>query len=246
MTSSRSTGPRILITRAADIAGEWEDYARCMSEVGGGPFAFDVDGFTTVEALPPHDGILIPAGVDVDPARYGQERSERVTEVDPVRDAVEEALIAHALATGTPVLCICRGLQILNTSQGGTLLQHIERREPHRARRGEDGETIESGWHSVEVVPGSLLQRVTGASSLWVNSRHHQAVLAEQIAPGLIATGVAPDGIIEALEVPDAAWALGIQWHPERLEMTENPDCYDGSVRLFAAFVEACRRKEIP
>ncbi len=233
--------PTILISRAEDVVGErWDDYAEAIVLAGGDPVAVDLDDFTEVGDLPAHDGIMITAGVDIDPARYGQERSERVREVNARRDEFEEALIAHALGNNVPLLCICRGAQLLNTSQGGSLLQHIEEREPHRARRGEDGESIESGWHEVAVAPGTLLERVTGASALWVNSRHHQAVLREQVAPGLLASGIAPDGIVEAVESPDAAWALGVQWHPERDEMLDHAECHAGSARLFEAFVEAC------
>jgi putative glutamine amidotransferase len=237
--------PTILISRAEDVAGErWEDYAEAVVLAGGDPVPIDAGDFLEAAALPAHDGIVITAGVDIDPARYGQERSERVLEIDPARDEFEEALIAHALGSDVPLFAICRGAQLFNTSQGGSLLQHIEQREPHRARRAEDGagarDGIESGWHEVAVAPGTLLERVTGASALWVNSRHHQAILREQIAPGLIASGIAPDGIVEAVESPDATWALGVQWHPEQPEMLDSPDCRDGSIRLFEEFVAAC------
>ncbi len=244
--TDQSTGrPRIIITRAEDITSEsWQDYATCVINAGGEAIAFDVDDFTSIDELPPHDGILITAGVDVDPSRYGQVQSERVTETNPLRDEVEEALIAYALASDVPIFCICRGAQLLNTSRGGQLLQHLEEREPHRARLAEDGVTVDSGWHTVAVTPGSLLADIAGAETLWVNSRHHQAVLPEYVAPNLLVTGVSPDGVIEGLEVPGAAWALGVQWHPERVEMTENPECQNSSVRIFEAFVAACRDRD--
>lgn len=238
--------PPILITCAADVAGEaWQKYADCVARAGGEPVLVDARDFRGIEALPAHAGILVTAGVDVDPSRYGQEQSERVTEIDPQRDEVEEALIGHAIDSELPLLCICRGAQLLNTSRGGQLLQHIEERDPHRARRAEDDEErIDSGWHEVTVARDSLLARVTGSETLWVNSRHHQAVLPEWVAPGLDVTAVAPDGIVEGLELPGAAWLLGVQWHPELPEMTEDPRCHAGSVRLFEAFVEACREAE--
>ncbi len=235
--------PRILITCAEDVAGAaWKKYADCVERAGGEPVLADARDFAGIEALPEHAGILVTAGVDVDPARYGQEQSERVTEIDPQRDEAEEALIKHAIASDLPLFCVCRGAQLLNTSRGGQLLQHIEERDPHRARRAEDDpERVDSGWHDVTVAAGSLRERITGAQTLWVNSRHHQAVLAEWVAPSLEVTAVAPDRIIEGLELPGATWLLGVQWHPELPEMTEDPRCRAGSVRLFEAFVEACR-----
>ncbi|MCK9486606.1 MAG: gamma-glutamyl-gamma-aminobutyrate hydrolase family protein [Dehalococcoidia bacterium] len=237
--------PRVLITRAEDVLGEdWDDYARCIDRAGGEPVAFDCASFTTVEALPPFEGLIVTAGVDVDPAAYGQAQSDRVTVVNPDRDRVESALIRFALAGNVPLFAICRGFQLLNVVHGGSLLQHIEEREPHRARRAEDGVTIASGWHEVAVRPGSLLAAATGEEILRVNSRHHQAVLPGGLGADLLATGMAPDGVVEATEAPGHTWALGVQWHPERpemAEMTDSPALRSASTALFEAFVAACR-----
>lgn len=233
--------PRILITRAEDVLGEdWDDYPRCVEAAGGEPIAFDCSTFTTLGNLPPYEGLVVTAGVDVDPVLYRQQQSERVTTVDPERDRVETALIRHALDRNVPLFAICRGFQLLNVVHGGSLLQHIEEREPHRARRGEDGVSIASGWHEVAVRPASILASVTGEDILEVNSRHHQAVLPSGLGADLLATGMAPDGVVEALEVPGHAWALGVQWHPERPEMTSNPALRAASTGLFEAFVVAC------
>lgn len=233
--------PIVLITRAEEVAGEdWDDYVRCVEHPGGEAVPLDCGAFAGVEELPPHDGILVTAGVDVDPARYREERSDRVATVNPDRDTVEGILIEHALATGRPLFCICRGMQLLNVVRGGSLLQHIEKREPHRARRGEDGAGIVSGWHEVLVRGKSTLHGIVGAEEIRVNSRHHQAVLASGLAPDVLATGIAPDGVIEAIEVPGHPWALGVQWHPERPEMTADEALQAASVGLFAAFLAAC------
>jgi len=238
-----SSRPKVLITRAEEVVGEdWDDYARCIEGAGGEAIPFDCATFEGIEALPPHDGILVTAGVDIDPARYGQERGERVTATDPARDEVETTLILHAIASGTPLFCICRGFQLMNVALGGSLLQHLEEREPHRARRGEDRVSIDSGWHEVVVRGRTLLDRVTGQSTLRVNSRHHQAALGHMVAPeGVAATAIAPDGVVEAIEVPRHPWAVGVQWHPERPEMAADPALRDASVALFEAFVESCR-----
>ncbi|GMU39644.1 MAG: gamma-glutamyl-gamma-aminobutyrate hydrolase [Chloroflexota bacterium] len=236
-----ATRPVILIARAEAITGErWEEYAERIADAGGDPVALETGGGPA--ALPAHAGILLTGGVDIDPARYGAPRSERVAEVNPARDEAEVALVQHAFEGGVPLLCICRGMQVLNVARGGSLLQHLEARDPHRARRGADGVSIDSGWHEVTVTPGSLLHALTGREALRVNSRHHQAVEPARLASGLRATA-AVDGVVEALEAPGHPWLLGVQWHPERAEMAADPALAAGSLPLFEAFVEAAARR---
>ena len=231
--------PRILITRAEAIPGEcWDDYAGRVRDAGGAPLAADLDSRGAGNATPPHEGLLLTAGVDIDPARYGECRSERVREVNPDRDAFELTLLQSALERDIPVFGICRGHQLFNVGHGGSLLQHLEQREPHRARRGADSESIESGWHDVEIVPGTLLARAIGeraaGTTVRTNSRHHQAVTAERVGSGLVVAATAADGVVEALVAPGRRWALSVQWHPEMEEAAEpfRP--------LFEAFVRAC------
>ena len=227
--------PRILVTRAEEVAGErWEDYADRLAEAGAEAVALDQADWERDPSPPPCDGLLVTAGIDIDPARYGEERHPRVTETSPARDDFEAALLDGALARDLPVLAVCRGHQLFNVAAGGSLHQHLEEREPHRARRGEDG-AIDSGWHDVEVVAGSLLAAVFGEGPLRVNSRHHQAVTPGRVAPGLAVAATAPDGVVEALERRDRRWALSVQWHPER------PEAAAAQRPLFAAFVAACR-----
>lgn len=232
MTSRR---PRILVTRAEAVPFErWEDYGERIAEAGGDPAAATGDSWRPGDGRPEHDGLLLTSGVDIDPGRYEEARSDRVLEVDPRRDEFELGLLGETLSHGIPVLAICRGHQLLNVAYGGSLLQHIEERDPHRARRGDDGESVVSGWHDVTVAPGSLLAGATRAETLRVNSRHHQAVTPERVAPGLSITATAQDGIVEALEAPARGWVLSVQWHPEMAE-TGPP-----GAALFTAFVAAC------
>ena len=142
-------------------------------------------------------------------------------------------MLTDAFERDVPVLAICRGHQLFNVFAGGSLLQHIHEREPHRARRGE-GDAIDSGWHNVTAEPGSLLHSVFGDRTLRVNSRHHQAVTTDRVAEGLNVVAATPDGVVEALERPDRRWALSVQWHPEREEAADQRP-------LFEAFVAACR-----
>jgi putative glutamine amidotransferase len=236
-----SSAPRILITRAEDVLGErWDDYSACVARAGGEPVAADLGAVERTEAIPSFAGLVVTAGVDVDPARYGEVRSDRVREVNPDRDAFEESLLDAARERDLPILAICRGHQLLNTSRGGKLLQHLEERDPHRARRGADGESIDSGWHDVAVAPGSLLARISGAETIHVNSRHHQAVIRSMVAPDLVVSGTARQDVVEALEDPALSWCLGIQWHPERPEMAAAASMQDASTAIFEAFVAAC------
>lgn len=232
---SPSDRPRILVTRAEEVMGErFEDYTDRLEETGAEPVAYDQATWESDGALPDYDGVVVTAGIDIDPTRYGEEQSEYVREVAPARDDFESAVLADAFERDVPVLAICRGHQLFNVVAGGSLLQHIHEREPHRARRGE-GDAIDSGWHDVTAEPGSLLHAVFGDRTLRVNSRHHQAVTADRVADGLNAVATTDDGIVEALERPDRRWAVSVQWHPERDEVA-------GDQRpLFEAFVAACR-----
>ncbi len=226
--------PRVLVTCAEDVLGErWEDYADRLRELGAEPIAWDMAAWQAGEAPPPCHGVLVTAGFDIDPAHYGDPRSEYTREIDPDRDTFEIELVEWSVAADVPVLAICRGHQLFNVAFGGSLLQHIEEREPHRARRGE-GDAIDSGWHDVALRSGSRLVAAFGRETLHVNSRHHQAVTADRVAPALVVAATAPDGVVEALEHPDHRWALSVQWHPERDEMAE------ASRPLFEAFVAAC------
>ena len=227
--------PQILITRAETVPNErWEDYAEAIARAGGEPMEGNMADWQLGVPTLAHDGLLLTSGVDIDPARYGEPRSDHVTRVRPARDAYEIELIDWAYAVDRPVLGICRGHQVLNVTRGGSLLQHLEEREPHHARRGEDGESIVSGWHEVEIQPGTMIHEVLGTDRLRVNSRHHQAVTSERVAPGLVVAAVTEDGVVEALVDPSRRWVASVQWHPEM------PEASAPSRGIFEAFVRAC------
>ena len=241
MNKDNSSYPRILITAAEDVVGEcWEDYSRCISNSNGLPIRVDLG--MNIDAIENFDGLLITAGIDVDPQIYGAEKSDYVTETNIKRDQFELALLEKARQKDTPVLAICRGHQIFNVSSGGSLLQHLENREPHRARRGKNKSDIDSGWHKVEIAKNTLLHNITNSTQIFTNSRHHQAVLSNNIGSGLIASASAEQNVIEALEDPSMTWGLSVQWHPERREMTDNSDLANASTALFDAFVTAAKK----
>ena len=175
------------------------------------------------------DGLLLPGGGDMDPKFYGQARIPACGEPNLLRDAAEPLLLRAFLAADKPVLGICRGIQVMNAVLGGDLYQDIKPFEhlPHNDH-----------WakvHTVTVRRGTLLSRILGQDTVLVNSQHHQAV--DRVAPGFTLAALSEDGIVEAIEKPDARFFLGVQWHPEWLS-----DADPAMQSLFDAFVNACSK----
>jgi putative glutamine amidotransferase len=184
-------------------------YPRLVQAAGGIAAMLPPDDPSyAADAVARLDGLVIAGGPDVDPALYGAERSPRCGPPAPARDAWELALIRAALDAGTPLLGICRGMQLLNVTLGGTLVQHIE---DHVVAAGVFGR------HAVKPVPGTRYADIT-AEEAEVPTYHHQAV--DRLGTGLVPSAHASDGTIEAIELPSPAWALGVQWHPEMGEDT--------------------------
>ena len=229
---------RVALTLDRDASrAESNDYVRALSEAG---FARNeisiVPPGAAMEGL--FDGLVLGGGCDVDPARYDRPlRPDAGVEVDLERDETDFALFGEAWRRSTPILGICRGLQVVNVALGGTLVQDLpserpspiahERREKHKNRRD----------HSVSLARGSRLAQIAGAAEISVNSRHHQAI--EKPAGGLRVAATAPDGVIEAVEAGPDRWLLAVQWHPENL--AGDPV----SRRLFAEFALVVREGEI-
>jgi putative glutamine amidotransferase len=181
-------------------------------------------------------GVVLTGGEDVDPARYGEKRNEKVRHVNPARDATEAALIEAAHARGTPVLAICRGIQILNVALGGTLVQDIASEYQTDIAHDEEGPR-DSRSHEISVEPESLIAKAIGTEHLTVNSFHHQSV--KRVADGMRVTARSPDGVIEGMESTDPDWwVMAVQWHPE--EMTDSPEPWDrGLFKAFARKLQA-------
>lgn len=175
------------------------------------------------------DGLLLPGGGDMDPKFYGQERIPACGEPNLLRDAAEPLLLRAFLAADKPVLGICRGIQVMNAVLGGDLYQDIKPFE-HLPHNGHWAKV-----HTVTVRRGTLLSRILGQDTVLVNSQHHQAV--DRVAPGFTLAALSEDGIVEAIEKPDAGFCLGVQWHPEWLS-----DADPAMQSLFDAFVNACSK----
>lgn len=184
------------------------------------------------------DGLLLTGGADIDPVRYGDQSLHPDTYgVSQLRDDFEFELLQAALTRDLPVLAICRGIQVLNVALGGTLIQHIPDCQPESNvlphRQHQAGLAADDIGHEVSIAPGSLLATVFGeASACGVNSFHHQSIL--EPGAGLHIVATADDGIIEAAEVPDRRFVLGVQWHPELMFRR-----HSAQLRPFAALVEA-------
>lgn len=202
-------------------------YVDAVRRAGGVPVLLPPVADTAAAVAASLDALVLAGGNDVDPAAYGAAAHERTVNTRPERDAAELALLRAALARRLPVLAICRGTEVLNVLQGGDLLQHLPDavgHEDHQPRPGTFGR------HRVELTPGSLAARILG-EALTVASCHHQGI--GRLGDGLVVSGVAPDGVVEALEMPDLPFVLGVQWHPE--------EDAEADPRLFAALVEAAR-----
>src|SRR5438270_6009506 len=220
-------------TRRTDAG--WERVAQNMAYVGAltraglvpllVPPVLEPDA--ACAALERVQGLVLTGGEDVEPSRYRAAPHPKLGGADPARDAVELALIAGAERRRLPILAICRCIQIVNVSLGGTLYQDLA----SERGAGPIDHTDTAARHALRVEPHSLLHHTLGTVAASVNSRHHQAI--RELAPTLRATAWAEDGVIEGVERRDgaASWTLAVQWHPE-------DDTEDALFRGFAQAIE--------
>jgi putative glutamine amidotransferase len=161
------------------------------------------------------DGVLLSGGDDVDPSTYGAENTDSLKS-QPAADQFEIAVVQAARSQGKPVLAICRGLQLLNVALGGTLLQEVTTAGGVHDLISSDHEEMNARRHVVRFEDGSILERVYGSWEAKVNTLHHQGI--ERLADRLIIEARTDDDLIEAARCAGDWWALGVQWHPERLD----------------------------
>lgn len=214
------------------------EYAQVVERAGGLPVLIPAHLQTESlrEIYQRVDAVMLPGGGDVNPSRYATTRHETVGGVDDLRDNAEFHLAEWTLTDDRPLLGICRGMQVMNCVLGGSLIQDIPsavgQAVSHNQPRTEARTNIK---HEVTIDADSRLAHIMGDTRVPVNSLHHQAI--DVVAPGVRITAHAPDGVIEAMEVPDKYFALGVQWHPEDLTADAR------IMRLFTAFVEAARER---
>jgi len=180
------------------------------------------------------DGILFTGGGDISLEYFHGSPHPRIGEVDPLRDSTELALMRGAVEQGKPLLGICRGAQVMNVALGGTLYTHILDQLPDALQHDWHDQPRETLAHPVSVDETSRAAGIFGETLLHVNSLHHQGL--KDIAPGLRITGHAPDGLVEAVELPEHPYAVAVQWHPEWL--TDQLSMQ----RLFKSFVDAAQK----
>jgi putative glutamine amidotransferase len=212
--------PRIGITMRIELATDRfylsRHYSEAIEAAGGAPLHISlIPNSDYIEAVVEGlDGILLPGSdSDVDPLRYGEQPSPGLGSVHTIKDETDLMVIAAAEKERIPLLAICFGMQVLNVSRGGTLVQDIRSQLPD-AIKHEQGAPRDRPSHNVSLRPGSKLARVSAADDLVVNSHHHQAV--DKVGRDLIATAWTSDGIIEAIEDPrPERFVVAVQWHPE-------------------------------
>ncbi len=187
-----------------DIDLYFADYARGVIEAGGIPVHLptDIDVAAAGERL---DGIVLPGGTDIDPVRYGADPHPELLAPEQERDDLELGLLSAALDAGIPVLGICRGIQVVNVHQGGTLHQHVP-------AHGRFDLPTATAIHQVSFAEGSILGEMYGPSAE-VNSLHHQTVA--DLGRDLAVTARSDDGAVEGLEMGDLV--VAVQWHPEMM-----------------------------
>ncbi|NBV22509.1 MAG: gamma-glutamyl-gamma-aminobutyrate hydrolase family protein [Proteobacteria bacterium] len=241
--------PLILVTPCQQAAGtEFADasislsnrYTQAINDAGGMPLVLPVTATRAqiAELVRRADGVLLTGGEDIELKHYAPntppELAAKLGEVEPERDVLEFALVDEVFRQRKPILCICRGHQMLNVALGGTLIVDIPSQLPGALAHKQVERKFEL-VHDVSLVPGSQLARLLGATQTGTNSTHHQAV--GRVAEPLRVTGTTTDGIIETMELKDPSrlpFLQSVQFHPERLY-----DRYPHFAELFRAFIRA-------
>ena len=212
-----------------------QSYVRAIMQAGGIPLLIPSliadDGWDALYAR--LDGILFSGGGDIGLEHNPGEAHPRIDDVDPLRDSVELKMLNTAASDGKPFLGICRGCQVMNVALGGTLYTHIPDQLPNALDHSYPGNKRTVLVHEIKIEEGTHIAEIFGEPIIKVNSLHHQGL--KDIAPSLRVAGHAPDGLVEAIELPDHPFGLGVQWHPEWLTDQE------GTRNLFSKFVDAAQ-----
>jgi putative glutamine amidotransferase len=209
-------------------------YLRSVSAAGGVPLVLSplIGASLAARSLDGVDGLVLTGGEDIDPAWYNSDRSPLLDPPNRERDLFELALFAAARQRELPILGICRGIQLINVALGGTLYQDLPSERPGPVDHNRAGARTDRS-HAIRLAPESLAAEALGATSLRVNSFHHQGI--RELASGLVATGWSEDDLVEAVEGTEGQpWMLAVQWHPEEM----HADAAAPDRGLFRALVE--------
>jgi len=213
-----------------------QSYVNAVMQAGGAPVLIPSlvaeDGWDALYSR--LDGILFSGGGDIGLEYSPGDPHPRIDDVDLARDSVELNMVHAAASDGKPFLGICRGCQVLNVALGGNLYTHIPDQLPNALDHSYPGNMRTVLVHEVRIEEATLVAEILGEPIIKVNSLHHQGL--KDIAPSLRVAGHASDGLVEAVELPDHAFGLAVQWHPEWLTDQES------TRNLFRKFVEAAGR----
>lgn len=212
-----------------------KDYVDAVIKAGGTPLLLppteDTESiYTYAERC---DGFILSGGGDINPLLYGEYPHPLLEEIHTGLDRAQWQLTEQILQTRKPILAICRGMQLLNVVLGGTLWQDRSMIDPSPMLHSQDGPRGDK-FHPVDLLTNSILGRLYG-SQLYVNSFHHQCL--KSCGNHLKITAIAPDGVIEAIELTDRHFGLGVQWHPEMLLTAD-----DEMFLLFQEFIGHSQR----
>ena len=211
-------------------------YVKAILQAGGVPVLIpSLIANNGWDALYPRlDGILFTGGGDISLDHFKGDPHPRIDDVDPERDTVELNLLHASVADGKPFLGICRGCQLVNVGLAGTLYTHIPDQLPNALDHSYPGNMRTVLVHEVKIDEGTHIAEVLGEPIVKVNSHHHQGL--KDIASALRVAGHSPDGLVEAIELPDHPFGLAVQWHPEWLTDQQS------TRNLFRRFVEAAEK----
>lgn len=225
-----------------NFAQNQEDYllhqahVKAIEQAGGIPLILPYlnDEAKIAKIIAHIDGLYLSGGADIDPIYYGEEPHGKLGRVVAERDQFELILTQKALEKNMPIFGVCRGAQVLNVACGGTMYQDIYACYKTDMQHVQTA-SMETPYHSIELVKDSKLFHIIGVKSIRVNSNHHQAN--RDLGKHIMISATAPDGVIEAIESTKHSFVLGVQWHPERLFIRGD----EAAKKLFTAFITACK-----
>ena len=223
------------------LFGQMRAYVEAVTAGGGIPLLIplglnDEDILAIVERV---DGLVLPGGGDIDPNLYEGSKHHALRGIDRDRDRMEIFLAQQATRLEKPILAICRGHQVLNVALGGTIWEDLASQRPGSIEHDYYNGRRTDLPHTVELNSDSCLAAIMGRETTAVNSLHHQGV--RDIAPDLVVSAVAPDGLVEGLEVAGHPFAVAVQWHPENL-IGDDP----AMLSLFEALAAASQNGDSP